>query len=104
MYPPSNWTVVAHIALYVGCLFFRLRCGSTGEEALMDDDRQDFDSGKLCSSAAVHGKVEKRERKEKRSRRAARSRAQSGRADLVDPKRAERDGKARAEAVRGGRK
>ena len=70
----------------------------------MDDDRQDFDSGKLCSSAAVHGKVEKRERKEKRSRRAARSRAQSGRADLVDPKRAERDGKARAEAVRGGRK
>ena len=55
-------------------------------------------------SAAVHGKVEKRERKEKRSRRAARSRAQSGRADLVDPKRAERDGKARAEAVRGGRK
>ena len=36
--------------------------------------------------------------------RAARSRARSGRADLVDPKRAERDGKPRAEAVRGGRK
>ena len=40
----------------------------------------------------------------KRGSRAARSRARSGRADLVDPKRAERDGKPRAEAARGGRK
>ena len=71
----------------------------------MDDDRQDFDSGNyVVQPLFTVSKVEKRERKEKRGRRAARSRAQSGRADLVDPKRAERDGKARAEAVRGGRK